>query len=145
MTSQIYLIYYIRLSLQMIRWWYWTVSNRLYINYEKTYYMMITKQSSSALTRKIFRDRHNLYDEVKGKFLAIIMDNKLKLNHHIDYICNKISKTIGIIHRLRYFIHSFILTLLTIISFGVGHITVTYIYLTFFIKELSDSSIINLS
>ena len=80
----------------------WTVSNRLTLNYDKTYYMTIINQTSSALTNPIFLNGHTLNDEITGKFLGIVMDNKLKFNHHINHICNKISKTIGIIHRLKY-------------------------------------------
>ena len=38
------------------------------------------------------------------KYLGVLIDNNLSWKHHIDYIALKISKTIGIISRLRHFI-----------------------------------------
>ena len=34
-------------------------------------------------------------------FLGIILDDKLKFPAHIHYICNKISKSIGILNKLK--------------------------------------------
>ena len=42
--------------------------------------------------------RNNAIDEVKStKFLGVIIDDKLKWIEHIQYIKNKISKSIGIL------------------------------------------------
>ena len=38
------------------------------------------------------------------KFLCVIIDNKLTWSYHINYIKNKISKSIGIIHKTRNFL-----------------------------------------
>ena len=43
------------------------------------------------------------------KYLGVLIDNNLSWKHHIDYIALKISKTIGIISRLRHFIPTSIL------------------------------------
>ena len=37
------------------------------------------------------------------KFLGVIIDSKLSFNEHIDVICNKISKSIGILNKLKHF------------------------------------------
>ena len=36
-----------------------------------------------------------------SKFLGVIIDDKIKFNEHIQGLCNKISKSIGIIFRIR--------------------------------------------
>ena len=63
-------------------------------------------------------DGHELELETQGKLLGIILDDKLKFNHHIHNVSDKISKSIGTIHRLRNLLpknclyllyHSFIL------------------------------------
>ena len=35
------------------------------------------------------------------KFLGVVIDNKLNWSAHIKYICNKMSKSIGIINKVR--------------------------------------------
>ena len=36
-----------------------------------------------------------------GKFLGVILDNSLSFEKHISYICDKISKSIGVFYKLR--------------------------------------------
>ena len=80
----------------------WTTSNRLTINYDKTFYLIITNQFNTEHSDYSFSLNGHILDmKRQGKFLGIILDDKLKFNHHIDYICNKISKSIGIIYRLK--------------------------------------------
>ena len=37
-------------------------------------------------------------------FLGVLLDSELKFSQHINYTCKKISKTIGILFRIRHFI-----------------------------------------
>ena len=63
-------------------------------------------------------DGYEVELNTQGKFYGIILNNKLKCNHRIRHISNKVSESIGIIHRLRiYYLnttyllyHLFILT-----------------------------------
>ena len=43
------------------------------------------------------------------KYLGVLIDNNLSWKFHVDYIALKISKTIGIISRLRHFVPTSIL------------------------------------
>ena len=48
----------------------------------------------------------NIIDHVNAtKFLGIIIDNKLNWSDHINYIKNKISKSLGIIYKIRSFLN----------------------------------------
>ena len=38
------------------------------------------------------------------RFLEVLIDNKLSWKHHIDSICKTISRNIGVINKLKYFI-----------------------------------------
>ena len=40
------------------------------------------------------------------RFLGVIIDDKLKWDEHIKYICNKLAKSIGIIIKVRHFLPS---------------------------------------
>ena len=78
--------------------------------------------------------RNNVIDEVKStKFLGIIIDDKLKWTEHIQYIKNKISKSIGILIKIRPYLDKVTLrnlyfTLCThtsyiVLRFGETHVT----------------------
>ena len=45
----------------------------------------------------IFVHRQETSEVVTTEFLGVVIDNRLNWNHHIDSICNKVSKHIGII------------------------------------------------
>ena len=82
----------------------WSDSNRLTINADKTNCMLISNHNDSLPENCI-----RLHDQPLGmveniKFLGVQIDHKLKFNLHIDYICSKISKSIGILFRLRDFV-----------------------------------------
>ena len=48
----------------------------------------------------------NIIDHVNAtQFLGIIIDNKLNWSDHINYIKNKISKSLGIIYKIRSFLN----------------------------------------
>ena len=38
------------------------------------------------------------------EYLGIIIDSELSWKHHIDFICHKISRSVGIIAKMRYYI-----------------------------------------
>ena len=38
------------------------------------------------------------------RYLGILIDSNLSWKFHIDYVCQKVSKTIGIIAKLRHFV-----------------------------------------
>ena len=44
------------------------------------------------------------------KYLGVLIDENLSLKNHLDCVITKISKTIGMIAKLRHFVPSFVLT-----------------------------------
>ena len=41
--------------------------------------------------------------ESSGRFLGVYIDDRLKSETHIDHLCKKVSKSVGIIYRLKIF------------------------------------------
>ena len=83
----------------------WANANKLSLNLDKTYFMFF------SYTR--FYDNYNfsicmsgvqLSLERSGMFLGVLLDSELKFSQHINHTCKKISKTIGILFRIRHFI-----------------------------------------
>src|SRR5271156_1438740 len=49
--------------------------------------------------------KHDVLQSVSfTKFLGVFIDNKLTWNKHIDFVANKIAKSIGAINRVKYIV-----------------------------------------
>ena len=81
----------------------WIQNNRLSLNVSKTNYMIMSSQAKRYDSNDcilyvdgVILDRVN-----ETKFLGVILDDKLLWKSHIEYICNKISKGMGILIKAR--------------------------------------------
>ena len=81
----------------------WSQSNRLSINTEKTFYMSCTNKPLSE-NFNIVLNGETIDCRSSEKYLGLILDNNLSFKPHIDYVCCKISKALGIIYRSRDFL-----------------------------------------
>ena len=83
----------------------WLKVNKLSLNVKKTHYMVFSginsSRSTATHTQNLKIDGEEISEVFKTKFLSVIIDNKLKWQHHIAYISSKISKGIGIIIKER--------------------------------------------
>ena len=80
----------------------WTTANRISLNIDKTFFLFVSTCSDPIETDCLKLNNQIIQCKKSGKFLGVIIDDKLKFNLHINSICNKISKSIGKMHRLRY-------------------------------------------
>ena len=82
----------------------WLVTNKLSLNILKTEYMIIGTEQSLIQLESIpkikIKDRIFIVLK-KTKALGRIIDDNLQWNHHIDYICSKVKRRIGVISRTR--------------------------------------------
>ena len=91
----------------------WLFANKLSLNIAKSNFVIFhtyQKKVNYIPNLKVFdHNTHqnvSLYIEHKNyvKYLGILIDSNLTWRYHIDYITLKISKTIGIISRIRHFV-----------------------------------------
>ena len=82
----------------------WATCNRLSINTEKTVAMIVSNFNLSYHDLTISLNESTLELSQTCKFLGLILDKNLKFNHHINHICTKISKSIGILYSLRQYL-----------------------------------------
>ncbi len=85
----------------------WMSYNKLKINIDKTKCMILANRG--IVENYLQNDIHNLSLNINQqnlevvtqyKYLGIIIDNELKFEKHIDYLCKKISKKIGFLARV---------------------------------------------
>ena len=84
----------------------WLQANKLTINTDETHYMAFRKARIKSKTVKISIRNNAIYEVKCTKFLVIIFNDKLKWTEHIhvQYIKNKISKSIGILIKIRSYL-----------------------------------------
>lgn len=81
----------------------WSESNRLTINLDKSFYMIITnRQRPLNISLKI--NNRELEQVQKVKFLGVIVDNKINFSHHTNYIGKKISRSVGVMYRIKHLV-----------------------------------------
>ena len=79
----------------------WSDSNRLTINVSKTHCLLISNIFSEIPPGSLLINEQEIDLVQCVKFLGIFIDSGLKFDSHIEYISGKISKSIGIIYRIR--------------------------------------------
>ena len=113
-------------------------SNKLSVNIKKTNYVIFKpKQKSVHMNFEILLDSISLKQETEVKFLGIYIDECLTWKSHISYICKKISKSVGIMYRFRFFLSSN--TKLSL------YYTLIYPYLTYCTTVWSSTYVTNLN
>ena len=78
----------------------WCNTNRLTINLDKTAYMFISNRNI-LVQRDISLNNVPINCVSNCKFLGVIFDNRLSFCNHIDLVCSKVSKSIGIFYKLK--------------------------------------------
>ena len=81
----------------------WLYSNKLYPNSSKTFLMLFTNRIVHNLP-SVYLENDLLQWTNNIKYLGVIIDNKLNFNLQLHHIHNKISKSSGIIYRLKTFL-----------------------------------------
>ena len=81
----------------------WTAANKVIVIYgrDKTFYMLHTYKNIDDSELMIYINQHRLSRLDHAKFLGVYIDSRLKFDFHINYISDKISKSDGILYKLR--------------------------------------------
>ena len=86
---------------ELLKYRDWTISNRLSLNVSKTQCMLVSNRSVSDDINSVSFSGIDIEFQSECKFLGVYLDDRLKFNHHIEFIRKKISKNIGVLYRIR--------------------------------------------
>ena len=80
----------------------WLNANKLSLNIDKTHFI-IFKNKSKKITNnhKVYMNNREISEVKSTKFLGVLINNQLNWKNHLDHICTKVSKNIGIILKAR--------------------------------------------
>ena len=82
----------------------WLQANGLVINLEKTHFMVFHRARIKTNSSKISIRDSEISRVFSTKFLGIIIDDQLKWLEHIQYIKNKVSKSVGILCKVQKYL-----------------------------------------
>ena len=91
----------------------WLKSNRLALSILKTNFILF--HSKKLKPSKLFNlkiDGVNIKQVFTVRYLGVTFDSNLTWKNHINELCSKLSKTVGVISKLRYNVNVDILTML---------------------------------
>ena len=91
----------------------WLIVNRLSLNIDKTNFVVFhpyNKPLKHNITLKIYKKAILEKDHVK--YLGVIIDSTLTWKNHIDNVSSKISKSIGLLYKIRHFVNMDIMRIL---------------------------------
>ena len=79
----------------------WLYMNKLSVNAKKTNFMMFTNRNVDIEQFHIKLAGSEIKHVPSLKFLGITIDNKLTWKNHLDIICNKLSRNVGVLYRIK--------------------------------------------
>ena len=88
-------------SNELEKFFNWSTANKLSVNKNKTYLILHTYCKMNKDLLRVSLNNHTLECAEEGLFLGVVIDKKLNYRSHIDYIAAKVSKSIGIIFKLK--------------------------------------------
>ena len=80
-------------------------ANKLSVNIDKTDYVIFhSRPKKSSYDISLLLDNKCITRKSRVKFLGDFLDKNLTCKPHISHVCKKISKSIGIIYRARFYL-----------------------------------------
>lgn len=81
----------------------WASANKLTVNASKTTFNIVSNIFNSAVhpTPPVYLNNSEIQLEQSIKYLGVFLDSRLKFIDHIDFTSRKLSKTAGILNRLK--------------------------------------------
>lgn len=104
---------FVEMNLELQKISLWFKANKLSLNVSKTKYSIFhsqyQKKKIPSTLPKLQIDNTEIKRDKVTKFLGIYIDENLTWKHHIDTICSKISRSIGILYKSRNLLPKYLL------------------------------------
>ena len=81
----------------------WTNANKITVNPEKSHVLIIPSKSTHRIPSvKLYMCKSPLKVKDSVKCVGVTIDSRLNFDDHINLLCGKISKSIGVLSKLRH-------------------------------------------
>ena len=99
----------VTVNLELTKLSEWLKANRLSLNISKTNFIIFSSVNKRILPITLLIDKKAITQEKYVKYLGVLIDSKLTFKFHVKTICKKVSRTIGVMYKLRQFVNQDIL------------------------------------
>ena len=93
-------------NIELEKFYFWCLSNRLTINTSKTFYMLFSNRPPNNLPPLLIRSNFT-YEVIKQtqdiKFLGVYYDPKLTFKNHCQYLTRRLASLSSLFHRIKDF------------------------------------------
>jgi len=79
----------------------WLKANKLSLNISKTNFVIFSSINKPLTPVTILIDKKAIAQEEYVKYLGVLIDSKLTFKFHVKSLCKKVSRTIGVMYKLR--------------------------------------------
>ena len=81
----------------------WLNANKISLNIDKTHFILFRDKGKKCMNNyKVYVNSQEISEVNSTKFLGVIINNQLNWKNHLEYICTKIARYIGIILKARH-------------------------------------------
>ena len=91
-------------NVELSKFFIWSCANKLSVNTDKTCFNLISNLTALPYVPEIKLNNQILKRQNIITFLGVKIDEKLKFNSHITYVSSKISRSIGILNKLKAYV-----------------------------------------
>ena len=90
--------------------YHWLCANKLFLNIDKSNYVICQPYQRQTIPQLDFRiAQTSLKRSSCIKYLGLYVDSSLSWKDHIDYVCKKVKRSIGVLSKLRQFVTTTVL------------------------------------
>ena len=86
---------------ELTKFFDWSVCNKLTVNISKTNFLLISNMVSNSTHIDIVMKNRSITRKEYVTYLGVVLDEKVKFHKHTEYIGKKISRSIGVISRIK--------------------------------------------
>ena len=84
----------------------WLIVNRLSLNIDKTYFLVFHPDNKPVMQRITIKiHKHAITEKSQIKYLGVMIDATLTWKAHIEKICKTISRSIGVLYKIKPFVN----------------------------------------
>ena len=92
-----------KMNLELQKIYEWTKANNITVNPEKSHVLIIPPKTTHKIPSvKVYMYKSPLKVKDSVKYLGVTIDSRLNFDDHINLLCGKISRSIGVLSKLWY-------------------------------------------
>ena len=90
-------------NLELCKIDHWLRRNKLSLNYSYTNFMLLDSHKHDLTSFKVMINNHSISPKDNLKYLSVLLDNKLSWKPHVQKVKTQLSRTCGILSKVKHY------------------------------------------